>query len=183
MKILVASQNPVKVNAVAEAFKICFSEAFEIEGIAVESGVSHQPRSDGETRAGARNRVDNLMRNSPSADFYVGIEGGIDVVDGRLHAFAWMAVSDGKQHALGRTGSFELPPEVARLIFQGMELGDADDRVFNKENSKQQNGAVGLLTHDRLTRQLLYQHALVLAFIPFMNRKLYFGMEKGLAKT
>lgn len=177
MMILVASQNPVKVNAVAEAFKVCFSEAFDIEGLPVNSGVSHQPRSDGETRTGAKNRVDNLMKQSPSADFYVGIEGGIDVVDGRLHAFAWVAVSDGRQQSLGRSGSFELPPEVARLIFEGMELGDADDQVFKKENSKQQNGAVGLLTHDRLTREQLYQHALVLALIPFMNRKLYFGME------
>lgn len=175
MKILVASQNPVKVNAVAEAFKICFSEPFDIEGIAIASDVSHQPRSDGETRAGARNRVNNLMKRTQKADLYVGIEGGIDVVDGKLHAFAWMAVSDGQQHSLGRTGSFELPPQVARLIFEGMELGDADDRVFEKENSKQQNGAVGLLTHDRLSREQLYQHALVLAFIPFMNRKLYFG--------
>lgn len=46
-----------------------------------------------------------------------------------------------------------------------------------RENSKQQNGDVGLLTHDRLTHEQFYQHALVLAFIPFMNRKLYFGME------
>lgn len=55
MMILVASQNPVKVNAVAEAFKVCFSEAFDIEGLPVNSGVSHQPRSDGETRTGAKN--------------------------------------------------------------------------------------------------------------------------------
>ncbi len=177
MKILVASQNPVKVNAVAEAFKICFPQPFEIEGVATDSGVSQQPRSDGETRAGAKTRVSKLMKKMPKADFYVGIEGGVDVVDGQLHAFAWMAVSNGQRQSMGRTGSFELPPEVARLVFEGMELGDADDQVFNKENSKQQNGAVGLLTHDRLTRQQLYQHALVLTFIPFMNREHYFGIE------
>ena len=173
MKILVASKNPVKVNAVEEAFKICFSEPFEIEGMSTNSGVSDQPRSDGETLTGAKNRVANLIEKEPGADFYVGIEGGIDVVDDRLQAFAWIAVSDGEKQSLGRTGSFELPPEVAALIYEGMELGDADDQVFNKKNSKQQNGAVGLLTQNRLTRQKLYQHGIVLAFIPFMNQVLY----------
>jgi len=54
-----------------------------------------------------------------------------------------------------------------------MELGDADDLVFRKENSKQQNGAVGLLTNDAITRQSLYQPAVQMAFIPFLNPELY----------
>jgi len=147
--------------------------------VTIEYGVSDHPRSDNDTRAGAQNRVKKLMKKTLQADFYGGIEGGIDRVGNRLHAFAWIAVSDGKQQSVERTGSFELPPEVVRLIFHRIELGDADDRVFKQENSKQQNGAAGLLTHDRLTRQQLYQHALVLAFIPFMIRKLYFGTANG----
>lgn len=173
MKILIASKNPVKVNAVQEAFKICFDESVEPEGISVASGVSDQPRSDEETRTGAKSRVEGLLCLKQKADFYVGIEGGIDQVDDRLQAFAWIAISDGEKQSLGRTGSFELPPEVARLIGEGLELGDADDRVFEQRNSKQKNGAVGLLTNDLLTRQQLYQHGIVLALIPFMNKKLY----------
>ena len=174
MKILVASKNPVKVNAVKEAFKICFGEPFEISGTGTDSGVSDQPRSDGETKTGAKNRVERLAASGSVADYYVGIEGGIDVLEDRLFAFAWIAVSDGQEQSLARTGSFELPPEVARLIYEGMELGDADDQVFKKENSKQQNGAVGLLTRDLLTREKLYEHAIVLALIPFLNRTMYF---------
>lgn len=173
MKIVVASKNPVKVNAVKEAFKICFSTPFEIEGIAVGSGVSDQPRSDGETKTGAKNRVDRMMSNGTSADYFVGIEGGIDVLEDRLFAFAWIAVSNGKQQSFARTGSFELPPKVAELIYEGMELGDADDQVFNQQNSKQQNGAVGLLTRNLLTREKLYEHAILLALIPFLNQNLY----------
>ncbi|MGQ7869662.1 inosine/xanthosine triphosphatase [Sunxiuqinia sp. sy24] len=173
MKILIASQNPVKVNAVKEAFKICFSEPVHVCGLAINSGVSDQPSSDEETLVGAKNRVCGLLQSGESADYFVGIEGGIELVDGSLQAFAWLVVSDGERQSLGRTGSFELPPEVARLIAEGMELGDADDQVFKKQNSKQQNGAEGLLTHDRVTRQTLYQHGLVLALIPFMNKELY----------
>lgn len=174
MKILVASKNPVKVNAVEEAFKICFPHSFEIEGLAVPSGVSDQPRSDGETKAGAKNRIGQLMATGTPANYFVGIEGGIDVLEDRLFAFAWMAVSNGEKQSLARTGSFELPSKIAQLIYGGMELGDADDQVFKQQNSKQQNGAVGLLTRDLLTRQQLYEHALVLALIPFLNAGLYF---------
>lgn len=173
MKVLVASQNPVKVNAVKEAFKICFSTPADVLGVASESGVADQPATSDETKRGAQNRVDYLLNRMGDADFFVGIEGGLETIDNRLQAFAWIAVSDGKKHALGRTGSFELPPEIARLIASGLELGDANDEVFKKENSKQKNGAVGLLTNDLLTRQQLYQHGLVLALIPFLNKKLY----------
>ncbi|MEM6529629.1 MAG: DUF84 family protein, partial [Chloroflexota bacterium] len=51
----------------------------------------------------------------------------------------------------------------------GMELGDADDIVFGRSNSKQQTGSVGLLTGDALTRETYYLHAVVLALIPFKN--------------
>ena len=173
MKILVASKNPVKVNAVKEAFRICFSEAHEIEGLTVSSGVSDQPRCDGETKAGAATRVENLIKSGRKAQFYVGVEGGVDVIDGLLYTFAWIAVSDGEQQSFARTGSFELPPEVARLIYSGMELGDADDLVFGKQNSKQQNGAAGLLTRDIVTREQLYLQAIILSLIPFMNKNLY----------
>jgi inosine/xanthosine triphosphatase len=173
MKILVASKNPVKINAVAKAFKICFTSNQEVEGVAVPSGVPDQPRSDGETRTGAFNRVENLIKKGSKADYYIGIEGGVDIVENRLFTFAWIAVSDGIKQNFARTGSFELPPEVARLIYSGMELGDANDKIFAKQNSKQENGAVGLLTRDILTREQLYQQAIILSLIPFLNKGLY----------
>ena len=47
-----------------------------------------------------------------------------------------------------------------------MELGDADDVVFGRSNSKQESGVVGLLTEGRMTRKQYYQHACLLALIP-----------------
>jgi non-canonical (house-cleaning) NTP pyrophosphatase len=84
-----------------------------------------------------------------------------------------IAVSDDMYQRFARTGSFELPPEVARLIYAGMELGDADDQVFGKQNSKQQNGATGLLTRHILTREQLYRQAIILSLVPFQNKNLY----------
>jgi inosine/xanthosine triphosphatase len=91
-----------------------------------------------------------------------------------LMAFAWIVISNGEKTGKARTASFFLPPEVVRLVHEGMELGDADDIVFAKSNSKQQNGAVGLLTNDVITRKSLYLPAVQMAFIPFLNQELYF---------
>ncbi len=52
---------------------------------------------------------------------------------------------------------------------QGLNLGDADDQVFRRTNSKQGSGAVGLLTDDVVTRTTLYEQAVILALIPFKN--------------
>ena len=84
-----------------------------------------------------------------------------------------MVISNGERIGKARTASFFLPPKVAELVHSGMELGDADDVVFAKTNSKQQNGAVGLLTNDAITRKSLYLPAVQMAFIPFLNPELY----------
>lgn len=174
-KIVVASKNPVKIKATLDGFQKIFSdEQFEIESVSVFSGVSDQPQDDSETFSGAWNRVDNAYKERPSADFCVGIEGGIEEKDSDLEAFAWIVVKS-KDNTFGksRTGTFFLPPQIAELIKQGKELGEANDIVFNKTNSKQESGAVGILTGGVVDRTKYYTEAIVLALIPFKNRELY----------
>jgi len=72
-----------------------------------------------------------------------------------------------------RTCTFDLPKAVAELIDQGYELGVANDMLFNAHNSKQNTGAVGLLTHDKVTRTALYVQAVQLALVPILNEKMY----------
>jgi len=174
-KIIVASQNPVKLQATLTAFQRMFAEEqFEIEGVSVESGVSEQPASDNETYQGASNRVENAFTAAPDADYWVGLEGGIEVKNSQMESFAWMVVR-GPQNLVGkgRTATFFLPPKVAEFINEGKELGEADDIVFGTTNSKQANGAIGLLTGDVITRAGYYTEAVIIALIPFKNSSLY----------
>ena len=174
-KIIVASKNPVKINATKAAFAKMFpDETFTVESVPIQSDVSDQPKTDEETYRGAYNRAMNARQASPDADYWVGLEGGIEAKDTEMEAFAWMYVQSKEGlSGKGRTGTFFLPPQVAELILQGKELGEADDIVFGQINSKQQNGAVGLLTHNAITRSGYYEIALVLALIPFKNPSLY----------
>jgi inosine/xanthosine triphosphatase len=174
-KIIVGSANPVKINATEQAFTQMFPDTtFEVSGVDIESGVSDQPMSEEETLTGATNRAKNCQRHHPQADYWVGIEGGVEISEHGMEAFAWIVVrSKEGMDGRGRTGSFFLPPQIATLVSQGMEMGPADDVVFQVENSKQKNGAVGLLTDNKITRTSYYQEALLLALIPFKNSHLY----------
>ncbi|KAF0985129.1 hypothetical protein FDP41_000168 [Naegleria fowleri] len=194
--VVVASSNPVKVNCVKEAFSKVFPlnnkeqecSGMEYISLSVPSQVSDQPQTLSETLKGATNRAHNarqeyMKRENLSLEdlqqqliYFVGIEGGIedegnDQVVSCACCVVIESISGYVSHA--KTSSFYLPPEIVRLLRQGMELGHANDLVFNKTNSKHETGAVGLLTREIVTRSSYYEQALILALIPFMNREMY----------
>ena len=171
MKVVVASRNPVKVGATTQAFQTLFPDAvLDVTSVNVDSGAGDQPDSDEATRQGARTRALKSREARPDADFWVGLEGGIEIVDDQLMAFAWMAV----QGRVGdvseaRSTTLPLPPAVKKLVVSGLELGEANDRVFSTVNSKQGGGAYGLLTDGLYTREGIYAQTLIMALIPFVN--------------
>jgi inosine/xanthosine triphosphatase len=173
-KVIVTSTNPVKLLSVRRGFEQMFPlERFEFLPISVPSGVPDQPRSESETRLGAANRIERARERVPDADYWVGIEGGVQTDGGDLLVFAWVEIRSLQITGRSRTGTFVLPPKVAELIISGLEMGPADDIVFGQSNSKQKNGAVGLLTHDVVDRTALYTQGVILALIPFANPALY----------
>lgn len=165
----VGSQNPVKVGSVAEAVQD-FWQGTRVVGVKVESVVSKQPRGDGEIRRGALHRARQALSAVAEADYGVGLEGGVADGEDGMWVYAWVAVADrAGRIGEGRTGQFLLPEPVARLIREeGLEMGDADDRYFGRSNSKQEEGAIGLLTGRKLTRQDFYRQAVIFALLPFI---------------
>ncbi len=172
--LVIASTNPVKAQAALNGFQRMFpQETFAVVPLSAPSGVSNQPMDSAETLRGALNRAAAARELRPQADFWVGIEGGVEDAGGELAVFAWVAVLSPTASGKARTGTFFLPPAVADLVHQGIELGEADDIIFGAVNSKQQNGAIGLLTGDVIDRAALYEHAVVLALVAFKNAHLY----------
>jgi len=174
-QIIIASHNPVKLQSAKNGFIQIFpGNEFVWFQADAPSGVSKQPFSDAETLQGAINRVGYIQESFPEAAYWIGIEGGIQFdEDSQMSAFAWVVIKTSELMGKARSGTFFLPPQIARLVKSGLELGEADDLVFNQKNSKQNNGAIGLLTGDILTRTSLYEHAVLLALIPFLNPVLY----------
>ena len=174
LDVVVASTNPVKMRAVLGGFQETFaSSAIHVRGIPVSTPAAAQPYGDDETRRGAEARASGAQDFALDADFWVGIEGGVADLGQEMAAFAWVVICSRDRTGRARTGTFFLPQVVAGLVRQGLELGLADDRVFGTTNSKQDAGAVGLLTGGVIDRESLYRHAVSLALIPFRNAALY----------
>jgi len=178
--IVIASNNPVKVQATLNGFRRMFPEVeYAFSAVTVPSDISAQPLTDAETLQGAGNRARHAREQVPEADYWVGIEGGIEDWGADMAAFAWIVVL-GKDpqnvvviEGKARTGAFFVPDKIAGLVRQGKELGEADDIFFQRTNSKQGNGAIGILTGDVIDRVQLYEPAVIMALLPFKNRELY----------
>ena len=194
IRVAVGSLNPVKVGAVRAAIErsALRPASLEVLGFDVPSGVPDQPWGDLETRQGAISRAQRCADAFKAAhgawpDYAVGLEGGVceenlaaehPGVAGLapvLQCFAWMAcyrptpVQGRPSWGFARTGSFEVPPRVVALMRSGMELGDADDKVFNDLNSKQKGGSVAKVTQGVIDRTAYYEHAMLLALAPFVH--------------
>ena len=177
MKILVGSKNPVKIDSVKEAFANYY-ENIETEGIDVESGVSDQPVND-QTFVGAQNRAMKLKKlndtQNLSADYFVGIEGGITKQFEKWFAFGCICVVDKEgKIGFGTSPHFELPQSVVDKLLQGIELGDVMDEIMNQQNTKQKHGAIGFFTNGVMNRKELYIEGLKVALIPFLHKEMFF---------
>ena len=66
-----------------------------------------------------------------------------------------------------------LPEAVAQLIRDGVELGEAMDRLTGEHNTKQRQGAVGILTAGLVDRQAAYEVILSYALARFLTPELW----------
>ena len=173
IQVAVGSRNPVKLAAVCAGLGDLLGPV-DVVGADAASGVPAQPMGDEETIRGAVNRARAALEAWPHASKSVGLAGGVVTIGGAMYCCAWCAVLDraGRQ-GLASTGRCELPPRVAELIRGGMELGEADDLVFGRRNSKQGDGAVGLLTRGRIDRASFYAPAVTMALARFLNAGLF----------
>lgn len=172
MRIAIGSTNPVKCNAVRAVLSSLYPDA-EFVAVEVPSGVSPQPWGDVETRTGALNRARAALRQT-GADLAAGLEGGVQDSEFGLMTSAWCVLVDGQGRVgVGGNSCTLLPPVIADQLRQGIELGAAMDQLVQRYNTRQHNGAIGILTRDLETRQSAYENIIRLALAPFQNPDWY----------
>ncbi|WP_412971570.1 inosine/xanthosine triphosphatase [Glaciecola sp. MF2-115] len=173
MKIIVASKNPVKIDAARTSFASAFpAETLEVVAVDAPSLVSEQPMSATETRDGAVNRV-KYCQQRHTADYYVSYEGGVDVLDEIPSTYAVVCIANKDRLQTGRTASLPLPNQIYQKLKAGGELGPAMDEMFNTVNIKQKGGAIGQLSNGLETRKSIYVSATLLSLSVFFYPNLY----------
>ena len=171
MKVAVGSTNPIKIQAVKEAFQETFGEV-EVTGIKVDSKVSDQPFKD-EVIEGSVNRAENASKLT-GADFGIGIEGGVIKVGERWYNLGFIAIVDREGGmGTGTTGWFECPPTILEQLKRGRELGEVMDDLTGRTDTKKQEGAIGVFTKGKVSRKELYKHGVFMALVPFLSPEVF----------
>lgn len=174
LKVVVGSLNPVKIGSVRNAMAPLFpGRLVECEGMHAPSGVPEQPMTAAETREGAINRMEYCRAHGGEADFYVALEGGVDVTADGPGTMGYVAIAGGDYVSIGCSAWLPLPPAVYEALVDGEELGPVMDRLFGTVNIKQQGGAIGLVTNGHVTRESAYTQTMMLAMAPFLHPELY----------
>jgi len=205
--IAIGSKRGPKINGVKQALEFVspfFPPAteFELVGLEVDSGVSPTPLSHEELMRGARHRAETLVeiarKNGLEWHYFVGMEGGLEVIQeiatrlptGRRSDLAqgsrrvllesWAYVTDGARGHYGRSGGIELPAPLAHEVLEnGTELAVAIDRFAGMVGIRDQQGAWGVLSGDVISRQEAFRLAVIAAFAPFYNRRMYRAETAG----
>lgn len=152
-KIIVGSQNQAKLTAV----KQIFSKATVI-GQSAPSGVSDQPLSDGETLTGAINRAKYCQRLEGNT-IGIGLEGGVMQLNNQCFLCNWGALVDQEGLIYIASGArIPLPEPIAKELQAGLELGDIIDQYASKINVRQNEGAIGILTNNEVSRSSMFEH-------------------------
>ena len=148
----------------------------------VETNAPAMPLTDWQLMEGARERAlavrDSLYSRRLEADIYVGLEGGFHSISvgGEWHTFlrGWAFATDGEKSAFGAAPSISVPATMVKRVVEGRkELGTVIDEVTGGRDIRSKQGAWGVLSRDLVTRSMSFELALIAAFAPFYNPKLY----------
>ena len=149
----------------------------------VEVSVPAMPLTDWQLMQGARERAyaaqASLKTRRLDADIYVGLEGGFHSIsiEGEWHTFlrGWAYATDGAERsAFGAAPSISVPAGIVKSVVDGRkELGEVIDELTGGRDIRSKQGAWGVLSRDLVTRSLSFELALIAAFAPFYNPKLY----------
>jgi inosine/xanthosine triphosphatase len=215
--VVVGSTRRPKLDAVTEALvsirsafamdKTAPELDFEVVGVEVPSGVRHTPLSHEDLMTGARQRAEALVRIARAENkpwkYFVGLEGGIDIIAGSdvmpnldvipdvdivreagkrwVFLENWAYVTDGTSlGSFGQSGAVLLPDSLAKIVVDdGVELSEAIDTFAGRHNIRDAEGAWGILTRDLISRREAFRVAVVNAFAPFFNHGMYSAAAKS----
>jgi inosine/xanthosine triphosphatase len=175
--VAVGTLRKPKLQAVEKAFHaLPFFADKEIEIIPCDvlSGVSDMPISREEGLSGAYNRAWNCRKKGVEADFYVGMEGGMEKIEinHKDHYFLnfYNYITDGHQDSYSGATLAELPENVVYAVLEeGKEIGEVFDKMVSKEDIRSHHGAIGEITFGIIQREDAFYFGLVPALSKLIN--------------
>jgi inosine/xanthosine triphosphatase len=177
--VAVGTQNPVKTSAVEHILKRLLKEEFKVTRVDVDTGIPKQPIGLSQIIKGAVLRARQAISATKNAELGIGIEAGLVKIPCTMTGYfdiQFAAIIDSRGNlTIGCGSGFEYPPTVvSEVLKKGKEIGDVMEALTGIDKIGERMGAIGYLSHGELDRCNLTEQALLMAFIPRINKKLYF---------
>jgi len=172
VEVGVGTTNPVKINAVKKVLSNYFPR-IKVEAVSVDSEVSPQPKSIGETMLGSLNRALKSLQNR---DYGVGIEAGVVYYEdfGVFLDIQFCFIVDSLgRFSFGHGSGFLYPPKFNEELIKGKEIADIMEEISGIKEIRKKMGAIGYLTHGVLDRTSLTEQSVIMAMVPRINSHLY----------
>lgn len=175
MKVLIATQNPGKIEGVTLSFSRYYNDV-EVIGIPAQSDVKEEPVNS-EIYLGAKNRVKNLkiyaQENNIEADLFVAVESGITDSLGRWMIINIAVIEDNLGfESYGTSPAFPVPDKYVDEIIR-TDLGQVMDKIFNETELRKGKGGINFLTHDVISRIDLTETAFIMALTKYINKEIW----------
>ncbi len=168
MRVAIGSQNPVKLEAVNQAFGLYFDE-IEIVPVSVDSGVQPFPMSQQETLTGAQNRAQKAWVADNSIDYAVGIEAGVFSIKTHFLVQGFAAVRKDDEVGLGCSVAFEVSPNLIAKIDPASDRSKQTiEQLLGRSDIFHEEGVIGVLTQNQLTRTQILRDAVICALPRFL---------------
>lgn len=115
----------------------------KVETVLADSEINHQPLSESETELGAINRAKNALKLKPNCEMSIGMEGGLEKVNGIYYLVCVVAViqSNGTIK-IGTSQKRRLPELVSKQIDEGKLFGELIREFENKNKTPEINELV-----------------------------------------
>ncbi len=169
-RVLVASQNLVKAEAVKQAFATYGMQTIvETSPEEILSGVSDQPLSLEETALGALNRI-HAIRKHRGYDYYVSIEGGAYPLD-LPHRQQWyesacaavVDANEAEQPSIAYGPAYPIPSRLVSHLLSGKDLNQAMEHETGIHKIGSSIGFNGWLTDGKCDRKTGSSQAVLMA--------------------
>lgn len=161
--IVVASKDLWKTEAVWRAATRAFpSRTVVMHTQAVDEDDDQPPLQDYFAMIKARQRANLVRREYPLSDYCIGSESAIQCYDTDELIFDWVVSRSLSGLGLARSAATPVPAAVRELYRGGVKFSEAFQRIFGSVPRGEQ-GMVGILTRDKITRTSLYESAVILA--------------------
>ncbi len=179
MLIAVGSENKPKLESVKKAARKYFPKGtiVDVVGTKASSGVSDHPITPSEARRGAMNRAIAAYDIAYDAEYWVGIEGGLEEISvivpetfNRLEEKRWIesgycfVMNRKGQFAYGQAGAVRVPDQLIELILKGKDLSAAFEEKFGVSRIGDSGGYTDWLTGGALDRTDSYIPGIIAAF-------------------